>query len=42
MARGVPARSLREAAQADGVQPEMLVEKLGTFFELRLARSLRK
>lgn len=34
--------SLREAAQADGAQPEILVEKLGAFFESRLARSLRK
>jgi hypothetical protein len=34
--------SLREAAIADGAQPEMLVEKLGAFFESRLARSLRK
>ena len=43
MAEEVPkSLSLREAAQADGVQPEILVEKLGTFFELRLARSLRK
>lgn len=43
MAEEVPkSLSLREAAQADGVQPEILVEKLGTFFESRLARSLRK
>ena len=34
--------SLREAAQADGAQPEILVEKLRAFFESRLARSLRK
>ena len=34
--------SLREAAQADGVSPSMLVEKLGAFFESRLAPSLRK
>ena len=34
--------SLREAAEADGVQPAVLVEKLGVFFESRLARSLRK
>lgn len=43
MAEEVPkSLSLREAAQADGVQTEILVEKLGTFFESRLARSLRK
>jgi hypothetical protein len=34
--------SLREAAEADGAQPEILVEKLGAFFEARLARPLRK
>jgi len=34
--------SLREAAHADGAQPEILVEKLRAFFESRLARSLRK
>ena len=34
--------SLRDAAQADRVQPEILVEKLGAFLESRLARSLRK
>ena len=34
--------SLREAAQADGVSPTILVEKLGDFFESRLPRSLRK
>lgn len=43
MAKEVPkSLSLREAAQADGAQPEILVEKLGAFFESRLARSLRK
>jgi hypothetical protein len=34
--------SLREAAQADGVSPAILVEKLGDFFDSRLPRSLRK
>ena len=34
--------TLREAAQADGIQPEILIETLGAFFESRLARSLRK
>lgn len=34
--------TLREAAQSDGVPPELLVEKLGDFFESRLARSLRQ
>lgn len=34
--------SLRDAAQADGTQPEILVEKLGGFFESRLPRSLHK
>jgi hypothetical protein len=34
--------TLREAAQADGASPTMLVEKLGDFFEARLPRSLRK
>ena len=34
--------SLREAAQADGVSPAILVQKLGDFFETRLPRSLRK
>jgi len=34
--------SLREAAQADGISPTILVEKLGDFFETRLPRSLRK
>jgi hypothetical protein len=33
--------SLREAAHADGVQPEALVEKLGAFFESRFAQPLR-
>lgn len=43
LAEAVPkSLSLREAAQADGAQPEVLVEKLGAFFESRLARSLRK
>lgn len=42
LAEAVPeSLSLREAAEADGVQPEVLVEKLGAFFESRLARSLR-
>ena len=34
--------SLREAAEADGVAPEILVARLGDFFESRLARSLRQ
>jgi hypothetical protein len=34
--------TLAEAARADGVSPEVLIEKLGDFFEHRLARSLRK
>jgi hypothetical protein len=34
--------SLAEAAQADGVPVPMLVEKLGDFFESRLAAALRK
>lgn len=34
--------SLREAAQADGVSSDILVQKLGDFFDSRLARSLRK
>jgi hypothetical protein len=34
--------TLAEAARADGVSPAALVEKLGDFFENRLARSLRK
>ena len=34
--------SLREAAQADGVAPTILVDKLGDFFDSRLPRSLRK
>jgi hypothetical protein len=33
--------SLREAALADGADPQGLVERLGTFFEARLAKSLR-
>lgn len=33
--------SLREAAEADGISPDLLVEKLGAFFESRLPRSLR-
>jgi hypothetical protein len=33
---------LREAAQADGVAPEVLVERLGDFFDSRLPRSLRQ
>jgi hypothetical protein len=33
--------SLREAAQADGVAPKLLVERLGDFFESRLPRSIR-
>ena len=33
---------LREAAEADGVAPGLLVEKLGDFFEARLPPSLRK
>lgn len=33
--------TLRDAALADGVPPETLVEKLGDFFESRLPRSLR-
>jgi hypothetical protein len=43
LAEAVPkSLSLREAAEADGAQPEILVEKLGAFFEARLARPLRK
>jgi hypothetical protein len=34
--------SVREAAAADGVSAEALVEKLGDFFEARKARSLRQ
>jgi len=34
--------SLREAAHADKVPPEVLVRKLGDFFESRLPRSLRQ
>jgi hypothetical protein len=34
--------SLAEAARADGMSPVVLIEKLGDFFEHRLARSLRK
>lgn len=34
--------TVREAAEADGVAAERVVEKLGEFFETRLARSLRK
>ena len=34
--------TLREAAQADGISPALLVEKLGDFFEARLPRSLRQ
>ena len=34
--------SLLEAAQADKVSPDVLIEKLGDFFESRLARSLRR
>jgi uncharacterized protein involved in response to NO len=34
--------SLRDAAQADGVAPEILIERLGDFFEARLPRSLRQ
>jgi hypothetical protein len=34
--------SLREAAQADGVSPMDLVDRLGDFFDSRLPRSLRK
>ncbi len=33
--------SLREAAEADKVSPDTLVQKLGDFFESRLPRSLR-
>jgi hypothetical protein len=41
--QGVPkSLSLREAAAADGVPAETLVNKLGDFFEARLPRSLRK
>jgi hypothetical protein len=34
--------SLGEAARPDGVRPEALVEKLGAFFDARMAPSLRK
>jgi hypothetical protein len=34
--------SVREAAQADGLAPEVLVERLGDFFESRLPRTLRR
>ncbi len=34
--------TLREAAEADGVDPARLVAKLGDFFEARLVRSARK
>jgi len=34
--------SLREAAQADDVPPEIQIEKLGDFFESRMPRSLRQ
>lgn len=34
--------SLGEAARADEVPPEILIEKLGDFFESRLPRSLRQ
>jgi hypothetical protein len=34
--------SLREAAHADGVAPEVLVQSLGDFFESRLPRSIRQ
>jgi hypothetical protein len=34
--------TLAEAARADGLSPAILVERLGDFFEHRLARSLRK
>jgi hypothetical protein len=34
--------TLREAAQADGASPTILVEKLGDFFETRRRRSFRK
>ncbi len=34
--------SLREAADADGVPPAILTEKLGDFFDSRLPRSLRQ
>jgi hypothetical protein len=33
---------LGEAARADEVPPEILIEKLGDFFESRLPRSLRQ
>ena len=36
------ALSLREAAEADGVAPKILVQRLGDFFEARLPRSLRQ
>jgi hypothetical protein len=42
-AKAVPKTlSLGEAAHADGIAPEILVEKLGDFFESRLPRSLRQ
>jgi hypothetical protein len=34
--------SLREAAQADGVAPEILIDRLGNFFQSRLPQSLRR
>ena len=41
-ARTVPrSLTLREAAEADGVDPESLTRVLGEFFQARLARSLR-
>jgi hypothetical protein len=42
-ARAVPkSLTLGEAARADGVPADILVEKLGAFFDARLALSLRK
>jgi hypothetical protein len=43
VAREIPkSLTLEEAAAADGVRPDILVEKLGGFFEARLAPSVRK
>ena len=42
-ARSVPkSLSLREAAEADGVSADALVEKLGDFFDARLAPAVRR
>ena len=42
-AREIPkSLTLREAAQADGIAPELLTARLGDFFEARLPRSQRQ